>query len=66
MKPLTNVAIIANVRPDGAIGVFEERTFDLMLGALDTQDKQLKEAIRILRHNGYETCGVRFAPNPGN
>ncbi len=46
--------------------MYEKRTFDLMLGALDSQEKQLKEAIRILRQIGYETRGVRFAPNPGN
>ena len=54
--------IEANVRTDGAIGVFQKRTFDLMLDQRQPQEKQLKEAIRILRQIGYETKGVRFAP----
>lgn len=63
---LQSVAIVANVRTDGAIGKFERRTFDLMLDAQAPQEKQLKEAIRILRQIGYETRGVQFEMNPGN
>jgi hypothetical protein len=63
---LAPIAIIASVRTDGAIGEFNRRTFDLMLDQREPQDKQLREAIRILRQIGYETRGVQFAPNPGN
>jgi len=66
MDYLSSIAIVANVRPDGAIGEFYRRTFDLMLDQRQPQDKQLREAIRILRQIGYETRGVEFAPNPGN
>lgn len=66
MTPMSHVAIIAKVRNDWSVGPFVERTFDLMLGAMDPQDKQLKEAKRILHQIGYETRGVRFEPVPGN
>lgn len=66
MHYLQSTAVVANVRNDGAIGSFEPRTFDLMLDQRDSQDKQMKEAIRIIRQLGYETRGVKWADNPGN
>jgi hypothetical protein len=59
-------AIVANVRTDGSSGAFQERTFDLMLDQTVSQDKQLKEAKRILRQIGYEARGVDWEMNPGN
>jgi hypothetical protein len=59
-------AIVANVRTEGSIGAFQERTFDLMLDQTVSQDKRLKEAKRILRQIGYETRGVDWEMNPGN
>jgi len=64
MIALTNTKVTANVRTDGALGAFRERTFDLMLDARQSQDKQHKGAIRILRQIGYETRGIKFDQPP--
>lgn len=60
MTLLTSTKVRANVRNDGAIGVFESRTFEFMLDASQSEDKQVREAIRILRQIGYETRGVEL------
>ena len=57
MKPVTEHKVTANVRADGALGLYETRPFWLML-ADGTPDQQAKEAIRILRQIGWETRGV--------
>lgn len=49
--------VIGNVRHDGSLGNYTKRTFGLML-VPDTQDKMVKESIRILRQMGYETRGI--------
>jgi hypothetical protein len=59
-------AIVANVRTNGSIGVFQRRAFNLMLDQTASQDKQLREAKRILRQIGYEARGVDWEMNPGN
>jgi hypothetical protein len=50
--------VLAHVRPEGALGIFEFRPFYLMLGN-GTADQLSKEAIRILRQIGWETRGVQ-------
>jgi hypothetical protein len=63
MPHLSHTAVVANVRRDGAIGVFERRTFGLMLDQREPQHRQLREAIRILRQIGYETRSVEIEPD---
>lgn len=65
-RPLSSVGIVAMVRPDGSFGGYTRKVFDLMLCPLDDQDKQLKEAKRILRQIGYQFRSVCFDPVPGN
>lgn len=60
---LTPTKIIARVRNDGAIAVFEERLFEFMLDRCDTPERQVREATRILQQIGYEARGVRLAPD---
>ena len=66
MTYLQPIGVVAKVRPDGSIHPFKERTFELMLDQCDTQERQLREARRIIRALGYETNGVYWADNPGN
>jgi len=66
MTPLSNIGIVASVRPDGSMGDYAIKTFDLMLGSMDAQGRQLKEAKRILRQIGYEVKYAEFEPVPGN
>ena len=65
MQYVTSVGIIASVRHDGTDRPYIQRTFELMLGARDPQDKQLKEAARILRQIGYQARNVQFEPTSG-
>lgn len=66
MIPLTHVGITAQVRTQGSSQPYQPRTFDLMLCPTDPQDRQLKEATRILRQLGYQARKVEFEPPPGN
>ena len=66
MTALSHVAIIAQVRSEGSVMPFRPRTFDLMLCHTDPQDRQIKEATRILRQLGYQARKVEFEPPPGN
>lgn len=59
MITLTEHKVVARVRTEGAIGVFEPRDFFLMLDLQDDMQVKEREAIRILRQIGYETCGLR-------
>ena len=66
MSYLSHIGIVANVRPDGSMGEYNTRTFDLMLCSLEDQAKQIKEAKRILRQIGYQVKSAQFEPVPDN
>jgi hypothetical protein len=54
--------VVASVK--GAIGGFQQLSFDLMLGANDTLRQQMLEARRILRQFGYEVDAVLAVNEP--
>lgn len=63
MRPLTIARVFAHVRPDGGVGPFEPRRFELMLDSTAALDAQQREALRIMRQLGWQPRGgARIEP----
>lgn len=57
MTPVYRHQVTACVRNDGAIGPYQSRQFDLMLGK-DTPERMKKEARRIIKQIGYQAHSI--------
>jgi hypothetical protein len=62
MTYLTSATVVAQVRPSGSIGIFEQRVFHPLLDSQSTNEQQQLESIRLIRQLGYETRNLEVFP----